>query len=366
MGACSTPFHCKELDGQDRCMRTDHILVHNDASDTTSAPVRLVIYNLYIPNDGGQSMTYKMKFVTALRKAMDYHRNVLGYRVILVGDYNVKHRYIDMYYLDRPMDVTEIMAIAAAADGSENSTVKEAAAAANKIAPDEVEVKETASQQNQQQQQQQTYREWMQDVQKHWGPIQTILQTTKKVVRTQTTNPTTGETFQKYRLTVSVPCTATTTSHNGNNNGDCDGTNNSSASRRIVYLGQHEILEEYCLYPYDFAGTTYYNNDTEETESCRPSNYVRLSVMIELLAKLCNVTRWSNNVSLQHQIAAELLSREEELHKNLPNVRNIVSNNGDDVINNKFQEDGSIDNRQNESMNSRKQQTPPQKWFEAY
>ena len=60
VSANSKPLGSPDLDEQGRCVMTDH--------------GRFVIFNVYVPAGGGQPLSYKMKFLNALRRAMSEQR----------------------------------------------------------------------------------------------------------------------------------------------------------------------------------------------------------------------------------------------------------------------------------------------------
>jgi len=91
--ADAAPLGDPELDKEGRCVFTDH------------GP--FVLFNVYVPNSsGGARLPYKMRFLAALRRAMDNAR-ASGKAVILAGDLNMKSRAADCYwsFLDIEMRV---------------------------------------------------------------------------------------------------------------------------------------------------------------------------------------------------------------------------------------------------------------------
>lgn len=90
-GADSTPFKDPELDNQGRCVMTNH--------------GKLVIFNVYVPCGNGPN---KIKFLNALSDAMDRQR-LGGKHVILMGDLNLKIDKRDVFYLERVLNVNQIM-----------------------------------------------------------------------------------------------------------------------------------------------------------------------------------------------------------------------------------------------------------------
>lgn len=89
--ADSTPFKDTELDSQGRCVMTDH--------------GKIVIFNVYVPCGNGPG---KMKFLNALREAMDRQR-IREKQVILMGDMNLRIDKRDDHWLDRVIYVDQII-----------------------------------------------------------------------------------------------------------------------------------------------------------------------------------------------------------------------------------------------------------------
>lgn len=82
--ADSAALRLDELDGEGRCLLTDH--------------GSFVIFNVYVPNSsGGARLPFKMRWLRALREAMCRERS-LGRSVILLGDLNMKNRSLDTHW----------------------------------------------------------------------------------------------------------------------------------------------------------------------------------------------------------------------------------------------------------------------------
>ena len=139
-----------DLDDQGRCIMTDH--------------GTFVVFNVYVPASGGNSLTYKMKFLNALRRAMKKERETKP--VILVGDLNIAHSKLDRHWVNRVVRVDEILQ-QIARDGHEGSPL------------------------------------WKQQLAMSWEKIEAAL-FTKEVIETQTTNSRTGAKFDKFRLCINV------------------------------------------------------------------------------------------------------------------------------------------------------------------
>lgn len=233
LSADSRPLKSPDLDDQGRCVMTDH--------------GSFVLFNVYVPAEGGQPLSYKMKFLNALRRAMREQRLEKNKDVILVGDLNVSHTERDLFWGSRRLAVNEVC-----------RQVQHAASACNQST----------------QQQLSSLPQWKIDLAEAWPKIEEILQT-KKVVPVQTTNPRTQEKFEKYRMTVQF---------NG----------------KQIFLGSHEESPGYCEYEFDFAPWQYTCADTGEQTLAREENNVEISVLAELMGKLAG-TEWDE--SLQRKIA---------------------------------------------------------------
>ena len=122
-----------------------------------------VLFNVYVPASGGNSLTYKMKFLNALRRAMKREREIKP--VILVGDLNISHRKLDRFWADRVIRVDEVL--------------KDVATGRTDL------------------------ERWKLDLAKSWDRIEATLRT-KEVVEAQTTNSRTGAKYEKFRMRVTV------------------------------------------------------------------------------------------------------------------------------------------------------------------
>jgi exonuclease III len=90
------PLQDEELDSQGRCVMTNH--------------GKFVLFNVYVPHGGNTSegLVNKMKFLSALRKAMKKQRQE-GRAVMLVGDMNAKIDKRDIFWRHRVVNVDEIL-----------------------------------------------------------------------------------------------------------------------------------------------------------------------------------------------------------------------------------------------------------------
>lgn len=254
---CS-PLNDPDLDNQGRCIMTDH--------------GSFVLFNVYVPNGIHAN---KMKFLSALRAAMNKQRTDFGKKVMLIGDMNLKIHKRDIYWKHRVVNVDELL---------------------------------LQQQQLEQQQQQESGQEvmlpkWKVDVYTHWNKITSILETLEAIPCT-TTNPNTKQTFDRWRARVKL-------GDNDNNGG------------RYVILGTYEESADDALFHYTF-GELYYedpnnnNNDDGDTNTnttrtlCRKKNVLSVEILTELMSKLVNVT-W--DIKTQREIAN---SNEADLNPDSP------------------------------------------------
>jgi exodeoxyribonuclease III len=225
--ADSRPLGSPDLDNQGRCLMTDH--------------GNFVLFNVYVPAGGGHPLSYKMKFLNALRQAMKKQREKFNKKVILVGDLNISHEKKDVYWGSLCLDINQL-----------RQEVQEASPATRR------EIKE-----------------WKIQLAQTWPKIETILET-KSVVPVQTTNPRTKEKFEKYRMTVQV-----------------DG--------KRVFLGAYEESPGHCQYYFDFAASYYHCEETNERILAEKENMIDISTVAELMEKLGGI-KW--DIEYQREIAA--------------------------------------------------------------
>lgn len=225
------PLRDASLDQQGRCVMTDH--------------GKFVVFNVYVPcsGRGAGRLALKMKFLRALRRAMQRERQENGKAVILVGDLNISHKAIDIFWKYRVVHIQQILDEVDAVASSSRS---------------DLEALPT----------------WKRDVATHWTKIEEILET-RKVVQTKTTNSLTKEVHDKYRLCVTV-------------------------ENRQVYLGKHQSSAEYATAMYDYHAEYYIDEETEERVLVNEERTLCVFLLAELMQKLVNV-EWS--VELQREIA---------------------------------------------------------------
>mmetsp|Transcript_10011 Transcript_10011/g.14720 ORF Transcript_10011/g.14720 Transcript_10011/m.14720 type:complete len:583 (-) Transcript_10011:126-1874(-) len=217
LAANGSPLGSPDLDEQGRCVMTDHR--------------KFVIFNVYVPASSGQPLSYKMKFLNALRRAMNDQRKK-GKEVILVGDLNIAHAKLDKFWSDRVLFIDDIQR--EVANGLENGS----------------------------------FPKWKLDIAKTWPKVEAALKT-KEIVPIQTTNSLTNRKYNKYRLMVKV-------------------------DDRKIYLGPHESDPKYCAYCYNFDSWSYICSDTGESILAAEDNVACVSVVTELLLKIAGI-RWDES-----------------------------------------------------------------------
>jgi len=264
-----TPFNDPSLDNQGRCIVTDH--------------GKWVLFNVYVPCGFSRE---KMRFLRALRKAMQMERdgkNDKGGKrsVVLVGDLNLKHCVEDVYWKNLLVDVDRILGEVASAKAKDTGCEEH-----NNFCDG------VGS----------GIPHWKVELEKNWNHISTALQTIEAVPR-KTTNPSTGESFDKFRARV---------------NANAANDKNDAASSRYVYLGSYEDSEEEALGCYNFDERTYFEDTGENTPAnnvvntaknsactteldnfnneqqhhailCRKKNLISIETLTELVSKIVNV-----------------------------------------------------------------------------
>ena len=214
ISADSRPLKDPILDDQGRCVMTDH--------------GRFVLFNVYVPAGGGQPLSYKMKFLTALRRAMRNQRENHNKEVILVGDLNIAHTEKDVYWGSRCLAIDEICR----------------------------EVQDASSSQS--------LHKWKLDLSKTWPKIEEILET-KQTISVTTTNPRTKEQFEKYRMAVQM-------------------------DDKQIFLGNHEEKSDYCESNFDFTPCYYECSETGDQILSREENIVAVTTVAELMEKIGNIS----------------------------------------------------------------------------
>eukprot|EP00759_Apiculatamorpha_spiralis_P043600 PhF_6_TR40900/c0_g1_i1/m.61867 len=94
--ACANVFEKKEFDDEGRCIVTHH--------------GSFALFNVYVPNAGndGSRADFKLRFLEALRGAIQRIRKSWGVPVILVGDLNLCSRPADLHWTYRTFPVQEL------------------------------------------------------------------------------------------------------------------------------------------------------------------------------------------------------------------------------------------------------------------
>jgi exonuclease III len=233
-----------------RCLLTDH--------------GSFVLFNVYVPCSSGAS---KIKFLRALRRAMQRERSENGRAVILVGDLNISSRRDDICWKWRSVFINDILTKVAELRSDNDSRKSQAAAAAEHTTAAQTDHRETNERLD-------DLPQWMIDVATHWPTIQRLLEL-KTAILTKTTNPTTGETFDKYRVVVPVV----------ENIGRC----------RNVYLGSYETTPTACLGRYDFTERSYHDDELNQSVIYCEANTVEVEILGELMFKLVGLPAWNMN-----------------------------------------------------------------------
>lgn len=224
LSANAAPLGSPDLDKKGRCIMTDH-------GD-------FVIFNVYAPASGGHPLSFKMKFLRALRRAMQAQR-AKNKKVILLGDLNISHRAKDIHWASRRIQVRDIL------------------------------------RQVQESKQEDDVPQWKLDVFQHWPTIKQIMET-QRVIESKTTNSLTNDTFDKFRLVVTV-------------------------ENRTVHLGSNEKDPEYCRHGYNLDAQSYVDEELNEDIPYHEAESMCVGILAELMNKLTPVT-W--DLDLQRQIAA--------------------------------------------------------------
>lgn len=95
ISANATPFDDEELDSQGRCVQTDH--------------GSFVIFNVYVPQGGSCGIDFKLRFLNRLRSVMKECRRKCNKPVILVGDLNIAHQSIDVFWKYRQVSIDRVL-----------------------------------------------------------------------------------------------------------------------------------------------------------------------------------------------------------------------------------------------------------------
>ena len=221
--ANSRPLGCDDLDDQGRVIMTDHKY--------------FVVFNVYAPASCGMPLSYKMRFLNALQRAMAKQRSE-GKKVFLVGDLNITFSGLDIHWISRTVKVNDI-------------------------------IRENTCHQNSKEDQKQSNSipKWKVQVAQHWDAIQCALDTIEAIPVT-TKNIATGNSFEKFRARVIV---------------------GKSGSERKVLLGGHEASADDCLRSFIFEEKNYLDHDLQQTILAREPNVIPLHILAELMSKIAKV-----------------------------------------------------------------------------
>jgi exodeoxyribonuclease III len=137
------PLQEEELDSQGRCIRTDH--------------GSFILFNVYVPQGGSCGVPFKLKFLRRLHQKIQECRTEYKKPVILVGDLNIAHQSIDVFWNRRKVNIQKVLEDVRYDDNCDKSI------------PTQYTTVST------------TNENWMLDVSKHWTYIVSVLET--KTVR---------------------------------------------------------------------------------------------------------------------------------------------------------------------------------------
>ena len=256
------PLQNVELDGQGRCIMTDH--------------GHFVVFNVYVPCGGGceRTLTRKMAFLRALRNAMDRQRRVHGKKVVLVGDMNIKIDKRDVHWEYLLVNV--------------DTVVTDYRRHHHRLRQSQQEEEEEASQQQslqkkneddltiEEEKEEWDNMKWVSDVERHWQMIERTLETTLVAIPRQTTNPSSGAKFDKFRARIELPLGSSLAS----------GT---TKAKKFVMLGDNEDTPEEALSYYNFAEQSYIDEMTGIKVVLRKKNLLSIQILSELMSKICNI-----------------------------------------------------------------------------
>lgn len=136
ISADAKPLGDEKLDSQGRCIKTDH--------------GSFIIFNVYVPQGGTCGISYKLGFLQKLRAAMQKCRAASNKRIILVGDMNISHESIDVFWKRRRVSIDRVL--------KEVEEMCDYHASDGEMAPDTVE-------------------KWKIDIAKNWNTIIAALET---------------------------------------------------------------------------------------------------------------------------------------------------------------------------------------------
>ena len=292
------PLQNIELDGQGRCVMTDH--------------GHFVVFNVYVPCGGGceRTLTRKMTFLRALHNAMDRQRRVHGKKVILVGDMNIKIDKRDVYWEYLLVNVDTVVTNYRRRHHRLRQSQQEEEEASHqqslqKKKKDDLAIEEEEEEWDNM--------KWVSDVERHWQMIERTLETTLVAIPRQTTNPSSGAKFDKFRARIELPLGSS-----------ASGT---TKAKKFVMLGDNEDTPEEALSYYNFAEQSYIDKMTGIKVILRKKNLLSIQTLSELMSKICNIN-WDE--STRKNIS---MSKYANLNLDSPPLRwmqELLSTKGDD------------------------------------
>lgn len=224
-------FRDASLDDQGRCVVTDH--------------GSFVVFNVYVPA-GGHGMTAKMKYLRQLQAKMQEQREKYGKKVLLVGDLNISHGKLDVYWKNLQIHVQDILE--EVEHYQQHQQAENYNSTSNEALPN-----------------------WKTQLASAWPLVLKTLQT-KHTVPTTTKNTFTGTTYDRYRLCVKLE----------------------SPVERSIFLGRHETTESACYYDYSVEEETHYlDPETNQAALHSEAGVVSLEVLQELMLKIARI-EWTD------------------------------------------------------------------------
>ena len=244
-----TPLQNSELDNQGRCVMTDH--------------GQFVIFNVYVPCGGGDR---KMTFLHALQSAMDEQRNVHGKKVILVGDMNIKINKHDVYWEYLLVNVDTVLTNYR--QQHHQRLLLRDQSQQHEASQQQKSLQKTNNKDDLSDEEEIWDMKWALDIERHWQKIEHTLETIEAIPR-QTTNPSNGAKFDKFRARVKLPV--------------------SVGTKKFIMLGDNEDTAEEALSYYNFVEQSYIDKTTETKVILCKKNLISIQTLSELMFKICNI-----------------------------------------------------------------------------
>jgi len=205
-------------------------------------------------------LSYKMKFLNALRRVMKYQREDRGKKVILVGDLNIVYKREDTHWEYRSVHIDRVLKEVLDYKEAADTNVDGEAHKLLHLQNDKVAANGDAKGDG-------GISKWKLDLDLHWKTIKNALDT-MEVVPVTTKNIATGATFEKFRVRVRINDNFT------------------------AFLGRAESTKEEALAYFCFPQRTYYDRDLQKEFVSREANVISIDVLAELLSKIAKV-EWS-------------------------------------------------------------------------